>query len=380
LKDRLDRLRKHALLIGASALAASLAGSIFDPDVFFRSYLVGFLMWSGVALGALAILCLHQFVGGEWGFVARRVLEAATRTLPWLPLFFLPLVAGLSRLYPWVGGAPDRPYLNAAFFLVRAALYFAVWIFLARRLNKLSREQDRGERYWVSRLQVLGALGMLAYGLSVTFASIDWVMSLEPEWYSTIYGLTFMVGQVLSAFAFLVLVLWFLSPYEPLASRLRASHFHDLGNFILTFVLLWAYLAFSQYLLIWAGNLPEEIPWYIHRTRGGWRAVGIALVVFHFALPFVLLLSRQTKRRAETLIRVAAVILVARFLDLVWLVMPASRERLGLHWMDAMVPIGIGGLWLALFLRELPALPLLALNDPRFAETPGEEGVAHGTS
>lgn len=372
---RLAVVRRRCLIGGGLALAVSAAGAWLAPDAFFRAYLIGFLFWSGIALGSLAVLCLHQFVGGEWGFVIRRLLEASSRTILWLPLFFAPVLLGLSRLYPWTG-TNETSYLSTDFFLVRAAIYLTAWVVFAHQLNRLSREQERGERSWVNRLQTLGAVGMLVYALTITFASVDWVMSLEPDWHSTVYGLGFMVGQALAAFAFVIPMLSRLSRFEPMASRVRESHFHDLGNLLLAFVLLWAYLAFSQYLIIWSGNIPDEISWYLHRLRGGWSFVGLAIIVFHFVVPFFLLLFRHLKQRRKLLSRVALAILAARWIDLFWLVTPASRERLGIHWMDLTVSLGLGGLWLFLFLREVEALPLLASKDPRF--TPRAiDGGAH---
>jgi hypothetical protein len=380
-----ETVRRRALVVGVLAAVVSIAGLVTGAEAFFHAYLVGFLFSSGLALGALALVCLQHVASGQWGFVSRRVLEAASRTVYWLPVLFVPLLFGLGTLYPWLGEeaadelvAHKAPYLNLSFFLARSAVYFLVWIGLAHQLSKYSVDQDRGERFWVNRLQATGALGMLLIGLTVTFASIEWVMSLEPQWFSTIYGLVFMVGQVLSGLALVVLVLAALSGREPLASKLAPSHFHDLGNLMLAFVLLWAYMAFSQYLIIWSGNLPEEIPWYLHRSAGGWSLLAIVLVVFHFALPFVLLLARRVKQQAAVLVKVAAGVLIARWLDMVWLVEPSWRESLMLPWLDLATTLALGSLWLVLFARELDKAPLLPLNDPRFAADLGEEALEHG--
>lgn len=384
-----ETVRRRALVVGAAGGLVSVAGAFTSLDAFFHAYLVGFLFVSGLALGALALVCLQHVSSGQWGFVSRRVLEAASRTVYGLPVLFLPLLLGLESLYPWLGEEPadeliahKAPYLNLGFFLLRTALYFVVWAALAQQLSKYSADQDRGERYWVNRLQATGALGMLLIGLTVTFASVDWVMSLEPHWFSTIYGLVFMVGQVLSALALVVLVLRALSGREPLASKLAPSHFHDLGNLMLAFVLLWAYMAFSQYLIIWSGNLPEEISWYLHRSAGGWSILAVVLVVFHFAVPFVVLLGRRVKQQANVLARVAIAILVARWLDMVWLVEPSWRETLVIPWLDLAATLALGSLWFLLFAREVEKLPLLPLNDPRFEEkagrSTGEEALEHG--
>jgi hypothetical protein len=254
-----------------------------------------------------------------------------------------------------------------------------VWTGLAYQLNRWSREQDQGHRAFVNRFQLLSGIGLILYGLTATFASVDWAMSLEPHWFSTIYGLQFIAAQVLSALALTVLILLLLSTHQPMSRRLRPSHFHDFGNLLLAFVMLWAYLAFSQYLITWSGNLPEEIPWYLNRTRGGWQWIGLLLIIFHFAVPFFLLLLRATKRKARTLALVAFALLILRAVDWIWLVEPAFSEGIHVHWMDIAAPVGIGGLWLVFFLRQLRTLPLLPVHDPRFAEKVNEgEALEHG--
>jgi hypothetical protein len=381
--------QKRSALAGAVGLSLCLVGALVSPGQLLRSYLVGFLFWLGVPLGCLALLLLHHLVGGNWGFVSRRSFEAASRTLPVLAGFFLPILLGLRELYPWAaaGAVEADPalqhkavYLNRGSFLLRAGVFFAIWVLLALFVNRYSREQDKGERAWLGRLQLVGALGLLLYGLTITFAAVDWVMSLEPHWFSTVYGLLFMVGQVLSGLAFVVVVLALLSRFEPLSRRLQPAHFHDLGNLILAFVLLWAYLAFSQYLIIWSGNLPEEIPWYVHRLDGGWQWLGLILIVFHFAVPFLVLLSRTVKRQAQTLVKVAVALLVFRVVDLFWLAAPAfSPGALRVHWLDLAAPLAIGGFWLSVFFWQLKALPLLPLNDPRFAGAlEPREAMEHG--
>jgi hypothetical protein len=388
LNEKLGTLQKRAAVMGVVALAASVAGAFAAPQQFFRSYLIGYLLITGIALGALALLMIQHIISGEWGYIGRRAFEAATRTLPVLLIAFIPLALGLSELYEWA--VPEHvagdellehkaAYLNVTFFLIRTVIYFAIWIGLAFQLNRWSKAQDRGEPADLRRFQLVSGIGLLLFGLTVTFASVDWVMSLEPHWFSTIYGMQFVIGIVLSALAFMVPVLVLLSKYEPMSRHIERKHYHDFGNLMLAFVLLWAYLAFSQYLITWSGNLPEEIPWYLNRMQGGWQYIGLLLVVFHFAVPFFLLLSRATKRSARILSRVAVAILVLRLVDLIWLVEPAFTSSLRVHWMDVAAPIGIGGVWLAIFTRQLKALPLLPVNDPRFAGTPEtKEALEHG--
>ncbi len=379
LQARLDVVQRRSLLIGGVGLMLCVGGAVLDPAQFFRSYLVAYLFWIGIALGSLAIVMLHHLVGGAWGFVIRRLLESAASTLPVMALLFVPFLFGLHDLYVWarpeeVAGSEllqhKSPYLNVPFFLTRTAIYFAVWIGLAFLLSRWSLEQDRTADLSLSRrLQMLSGPGLVLYGLTMTFGAIDWVMSLEPEWFSTIYGITFMVGQVLSSFAFIILIAVVLADRPPLADVASPAHFHDLGNLLLAFVMLWAYMAFSQFLIIWTGNLPEEIPWYLHRIGGGWKWIGPSLFLFYFAVPFLLLLSRGTKRRRRMLFVVAAAIVMMRLVDLFWLVAPPFHPSgLRVHWMDLLAPIGVGGIWMGVFVRQLKGRPLLPLHDPYLGE------------
>ncbi|MBM3814162.1 MAG: hypothetical protein FJW20_21260 [Acidimicrobiia bacterium] len=358
-------MRNKALIAGAAALAVTAAGMAANPDQFWRSYLLGFLYWAGVPVGCLALLMLHHLVGGGWGIVIRRTLEAGTRTLPLVAVLILPVLMNIPRLYLWA--QPDKvahdellkhkaPYLNTPFFLGRTAFYFAVWMALAWLLNKYSdgQEKSQSDGTWKPKLQLVSGLGLLLYGLTATFASVDWVMSLDPHWFSTIYGVMFMVGGALTAMSFVIVVMSRLVRSEPMAALMKPNHFHDLGNLMFAFVMLWAYVSFSQYLIIWSGNLPEEIPWYLHRFHGAWGYVAVALLLFHFALPFVLLLLRTIKRKAQVLAAVAIGMLIMRLVDMAWVVTPSFHgEHISLHWMDVTAPVGIGGLWVAFFLTQL---------------------------
>ncbi|HEY3304173.1 MAG TPA: hypothetical protein VGL70_11630 [Candidatus Binatia bacterium] len=370
--------RKRSLALGIAALALSAAGALFSPQQFFRSYLVAFLFWIGFPLGCWAILMLHHLVGGRWGFMIQRSLESAGRTFPLMALLFLPLVFGLRELYPWsLPGAAADPllheksaYLNPNFFVARAIFYFAVWIVFGYFLSRWSREQDRaGGSSLTARLQNISGPGLALYGLTVTFSAIDWSMSLEPHWHSTIYGMIFMVSHALAALAFVVIVAYLLLDREPLAQVADRDRFHDLGNLLLALVMLWAYLGFCQFLLVWVENLREEIPWYLRRITGGWQGVAVLLIAFQFALPFLLLLSRSAKRRVRVLAGVALLVLVMHWVDLLWLVAPAFHPgKFHLHWIDLTTLAGIGGVWMAAFLFCLGENPLLPLRDPRFVE------------
>ena len=375
----LERMQKKALLIGAIGLGVSLILAFLYPAQFFRSYLFAYVFWIGLALGSLAITLLHHLSGGRWGAVIRRILESGTRTFPLLALLFLPLAAGVRSIYVWTDQqkmAADAVlqqksiYLNLPFFFVRAAIYFAVWLVLANLLNKWSKQEDEASTPALqSKFQFLGGFGLLLYGLTATFASVDWMMSLEPHWFSTIYGLLVIVGQVLSAFAFVIAVTQLLMQYKPLSEALNTTLFHDLGKLMFAFVFIWAYLAFSQFLIIWSGNLPEEIPWYKHRLSHGWQSIGLILVLFHFAVPFLLLLSRDLKKNPKILATIAIGVLVMRVVDLYWMVGPEFHPHgLTVHLLDILLPIGMGGIWLAFFFKQLRAMPLVPLHDPNLQE------------
>ena len=380
----IDRVRRPSLAVGLVALAACAAGAFLSPNAFFRGYLFGYVFFTGLSLGCLAVVMLHHLTGGAWGIPIRRMLESGTRTLPLIAILFLPIALGLRRLYSWA--RPEEvardtllqakeAYLNVPFFLARAAFYFAVWIAIAYYLNRWSLEQDHGGSPALSRkLQLLSAGGLVAYGLTMTFASIDWVMSLEPHWFSTMYGVLYIAGQALNALAFVTAALVLLSRQAPYAGYVRSSHFHDLGKLLLAFVMFWSYVAFAQYLIIWAGNLPEEIPWYLRRLSGGWGWLGAALIVLHFALPFLLLLPEGANRNPRILASVAALVVLMRFVDVYWLVRPVFTQagaaprsaRFQLHWLDVAASIGIGGVWLSVFLWQLEERPLLPVNDPEY--------------
>jgi hypothetical protein len=375
----LQRARPKALIAGLIALALCGLGALFDPQQFFRSYLVGFLFWFGIALGCLAVLMIHHIAGGAWGAVTRRVLESAAGTIPLLALLFVPIVLGIGELYEWahpsiVAADPilraKHAYLNVPFFIGRAALYFAVWWAIGAFLIRWSTDEDTAPPGSMTRrLELLSRGGLVLYGLTVTFAAIDWIMSLQPHWFSTIYGLLIMGGQGVAAFAFTIPMAALLLQQDSVAKVVRPTQFGDLGSLLLAFVMIWAYLALSQLLITWSGNLPEEISWYLRRTEGGWKWVGYFLVVAHFIAPFLVLLSRRLKRNARALAFVALWLIFARYVDVYWLVVPSFEEGgLRVHWMDLLAPIGVGGVWFWLFLGRLASRPVLPLGDASLPE------------
>jgi hypothetical protein len=379
-----DRVQRLGLIAGGVGAVFCLLGLVLSPTYFFRAWLVGWVLWMGVTLGCLAIFMLHHLTRGDWGLVVRRVLEAASRTLPLLLLLFLPIAFGMRELYVWARPEVVRadeilqhkqPYLNVPFFFVRLLFYFLIWGGFAWILNRLSLRQDRvADPGLARRMQLIAAFGIVGYCLAVTFAAVDWLMSLQPHWFSTIYGIYLMGSQGLSALAFLIIVALYLSRREPLAGVIQPRHFHDWGKLLFAFVMLWAYFSFSQFLIIWSGNLPEEISFYLPRIQGGWGILALAIVVLQFALPFGLLLSRDLKRDARRLAAVALVILVMRWADLLWQVEPAFAERnAAFYWLYLAAPVAIGGLWLSYFVRELKKRPLLPLNDPYLPEAIAHE-------
>ena len=381
----LERVQQRALGVGVVALLACVIGALFWPSDFFRAYLFSYMFYIGLSLGCMALAMLQYLSGGAWGLVIRRITESATRTIPLLVLLFIPILIGIPKLYVW--SDPDvvkadsllqhkHIYLNVPFFIGRAIFYFAGWLVFAHYLNKWSHEQDStGIDPQARRLQRLSGPGLCFYGMSATFAAVDWVMSLEPRWFSTIYGFLFIAGQGLSACAFCIALLVVLSrPGRPLAGIIGPSHLHDIGKLLFTFTMLWAYCSYSQFLIIWSGNLTDEIPWYMERLKGGWQWIAILLVLFHFAFPFALLLSRSLKRTGPVIVKIAVFILVMRFVDLFWQVTPGvTKTGFRITWMDLVAPLGIGGLWLAMFLFQLRKWPLLPLRDPHL-----EEAIAHG--
>jgi hypothetical protein len=386
----LDRIQRLALIAGVAGLALCGVGAFLDPGQFFQSYLFAYLFWLGLALGSMAITFLYHLVGGAWGFLIRRLMEAAAMTLPLMLVLFLPIavdvLSGSSYLYEWARPeAANDPiiqtkaaYLNVPFFLVRALVYFAIWIGLAYFVNRWSLEQDStGDPRLSDRLRLIGRYGLVVYILTLTFASVDWAMSIEPHWFSSIFGVLFLAGQGLSSMAFAIVTAGLLSRREPLAQVATTNAFNDLGNLLLAFVMFWAYINLSQYLIIWSGNLPEEVPWYLHRTQGGWVWLIRFVLAFQFVAPLLLLFSRRTKRNIQRLTVLAAVLLCVHLVEIFWRIAPSFRQAgLAIHWLDIAAPIAVGGIWIAAFAWLLKRRPLVALHDPISATL--REAHGHG--
>jgi hypothetical protein len=370
-------------VVGVVAGLLCAAGWYFFPAQFFPAYLVAFLFWLGIALGSLAIVMIHHLTAGGWGLPIRRIQEATFINLVLMAVLFLPLLAGLPTLYLWAQpGAMEADeilarkiqYLNVPFFQARAAIYFGIWILLSLALNWLSsgtRREDELVRQ--RRLALVSGPGLVLWALTVTFAAVDWGMSLEPHWYSSMYGVLFMGGQGVSGLAAAIIAAVVLRRYAHWPEHLTRDRLNDLGNLLLAFVMFWAYVSFMQFLIIWSANLPEETPWYLHRSARLWAWVAIGLAVLHFFTPFLLLLWRQTKRKPQWLVGVAALLLVMRWIDLTWLVMPTfSPDVLYLSWLNFAAPVAIGGLWLAVFAWRLPARAALPMHEVH------EEEEVHG--
>jgi len=384
------RVQARALIVGLAGLVVATGGFFADRAHFFQSYLIAFLFWMMITLGCFGLLMLHHLTGGAWGLMVRRPLEAASRTFPLLALLFIPVILGLHDLYHWsdieaVAADPilqlKEPYLNARGFVARAVIYFVLWMVFAWRLSALSLEQDRQEDPALIRaMQRWAAPGFLMLALTMTLASVDWMMSLDPHWYSSLYGLWFFTGSGLSGLTFVILISHYLTERQPMADVFSKDHFHDYGKLLFAFVMLWGYLSFSQFLLIWSGNLPEEIPFYLRRFDGGWMAVSGLLLVGQFVLPFVLLLSADLKKRSAMLVKVAVLVLVMRWVDIVWNTAPTLKavhggehSMLAGLWIDLAALVGLGGIWVWWYMRELGKHPLLPVNDPFLREALGDE-------
>jgi hypothetical protein len=378
LAETLKKYQSIAAFVGLPFLALLIAGYFMvGPQQFLRSYLVGMFFWFGMGMGCLALLMVHMVSGGAWGVMIRRPLEAGARTIPVMWLCFLPLLIFAPKLYSWAdpANANDKIvllkhlYLNVPFLWIRWLIYGVVWCGLSFLLTKWSVEEDQTKSWKVSSaMEKLSGPGIVAYFLTITFAAIDFLMSLDVTWASTIYGFLIAIGQGLSAMSLVVAVVVLCAKYSPMDHALTSKHLHDLGKLMLALVMLWAYLSFSQYLIIYSGNLPQEITWYIRRLNGGWQWVGLALLLLHFALPFSLLLSQSLKKNPTTISKIAIFIIFIRIVDVFWLVEPnfqdVNHPVFTVSWLDIVAPIGFGGLWLAMFFNMLPKRPLLPLGYP----------------
>lgn len=355
-----ERLSKSALVVGVIGLVACAVGFGVSKDQFFRSYLLGYVYWFGIAFGCLGIQMIHALTGGRWGMGIRRPMFAAAVTLPVLALLFVPLLFGLDSLYQWADPAivegdhilqHKAAYLNTPGFIGRALFCFATWSGLAMLLYK--RSLQRGlERTPNAKMRVLSGPGLLFCALTMTMASVDWLMSLDPHWFSTMFGVIVIVGQLLSGMAFVIAVVLFDAKQRK--DAMSRDHLQDLGNLLLVFTMLWAYVSFSQYLIIYAGNMAEDVTWYADRSGGGWQYMSLTLIILHFAVPFLILVSRRSKRSSSVMGVLVCAILVMRLVENYWVIAPNFHHHsITAHVLDLAAPIGVGGVWLFWFLKRL---------------------------
>ena len=384
-------IAQRSLIVGVVFGIAALALAFTRTDEFFRAYLLGYMCWLGVALGSMAIIMIRHLTGGGWGVVIRRIQGAAMRSLPLLTVLFIPIAVAVlqHRIYPWAiwtvspnavadphihehlmkNGFILSAYLNSSGFIIRAIIYFAIWNVIAFLLSKWSKEGDRPNAPDnTEKFKAVAGPGLILYAFTISFAAIDWVMSFDPSWISTMFGLIILIGQMLSAICFAVVVERILVNYKPMSEMLTPDFVHDHGKWMMTFIMVWAYFSFSQWLIIWAGNLPSEISFYMLRLHGGWGQIGLFLALFHFCVPFAVLLSRPFKRNVRKLVWVAIWLIFMRYVDLFWIIEPNFSKSFTLTLADVVVPIAIGGIWLAFFFRNLGSLPLLPVYDPTAIE------------
>ncbi len=383
--ERVRRVQWTALVVGLVALAICVVyGFLFDHAQFFRSYLLAYVYWLAVSLGCLGMLMLQHLSGGVWGSAIRRLFEAGAATLVLMLLLAVPVALGLDELYTWARPGPSahpewldhvRPYLNVNFVLIRMAGYFVLWIGLAYLLNRWSGALDgSGDPRYSWRMTRISGPGAALCVMSALFFSTDMVMSLEPEWYSTIFGFVFVTDALLEGMALSVAAFALLSESGPLSEVISPLYFLDYGKILLGIIVFWSYVGFSQLLIIWIGNLPHEVVWYVHRSSGGWMWVAMAMLIFMFFLPLLVLLSRSFKRSRRALATLCGLILLMELVRVFWYVEPSFHtDGFYLHWMDVVAPIGIGGVWISAFcwwLRRRPVLPLYLVprRHPRSVE------------
>lgn len=370
-------LGKNALIVGFLFLAVSAAGWFMDSEQFFSSYLVAYIFWLTFALGGLFFTLLNHLSGAEWSIVMRRFTEATMYSFPLLALFFIPILFGMHDLYHWTHEdvvvkdailSAKAGYLNIPFFIVRAVIYFTIWFLLSRALYKLSLKQDKApDDKIILKMRQISAPGMILYALTSTFASFDWLMSLEPHWFSTIYGLYLFSGSFLTILSFVILMGLTLRKKGLLTDVFTIEHYHDLAKFIFGFIVFWAYIGFSQYFLIWYANIPEETIWYLIRWDNGWYVITMMIVFGHFVIPFLALILRSSKRNLSWLKIVAAWMIIIHYVDMIWLIRPGLSHGHGPHfsWMDLTTVLAIGGFFIWNFWNNLTSNPLVPVGERR---------------
>jgi hypothetical protein len=371
---------KTALIASIAGLVLSIFGYFLDSKHFFYSYLVAYVFWASIMLGALFFTMLNHISGATWNIVLRRILEHVMNTVPLMAILFLPVLLGLHDLYHWSHEevvANDAllqkktPYLNAPFFIIRALLYFSIWYVLSKTLFRTSIIQDEDfQPAQIKKMRKISAPGIVLFAITSTFAAFDWLMSLDPHWYSTIFGLYIFAGSFLSILAVLVIFGLALRNKKILHDVITVEHYHDLGKYLFGFTVFWGYMAFSQYFLIWYANIPEETIWYLHRWEGTWKYITMLLVFGHFLLPFITLMPRAAKRNLKFMKLIGVWILVMHYFDIYWIVMPTIYEH-GFHfsWIDLTTFVGISGIFLYYFWSKYFSRALVPVNDPHLKDS-----------
>jgi hypothetical protein len=367
-----------ALVVAGVATVLCIIYACFAPGRFMLAYLYAYMFWLGMSLGGLGLVMLAHCTGGEWAYPIRRLAETAAAVMPLMLLLFIPIAFGIPKLYPWFHPAAGTHlaglrvlldhYLNTPYFLTRSAAYLIIWCVMAWALYLWSLKRDRtSDRRLSIRMHNLSAVGVVIYFFTMTFASVDWVMSRDAPWKSTIFGFVITMGQVLSAVCFLTIVLALVCRYRPFKGRIIRGHFNDVGNLLLVMVILWAYMNFVQYLIIWTGNTSGEIPWFVTRSTGGWMWISVLLIVFHFFAPFFILLIRQVKRRIGVMGTLAAILLLLHLMDVLWVVAPSGvlgEPNVRWLWIELLTPVAVGGWWMAAYLWLAAGRPILADRPP----------------
>ena len=379
LPAKFDRAQRAAGFTGVGLLAACAVYGLFFPASFFEGYLAAFVFWVEIALGCMVLLFVQNLTGGLWGLVANRFFEAGMMTIPFCGLLFIPVAFGMPYLFSWVH--PDMPelrhlvgeksaFLNVPFYIIRNFLYFALLGGMAFYLRGLGRKRDRDfaeddSAEATDRLAAVSGPSLVAFVLLMNGASIDWVMSLRPEWYSSMLVVEFVNEQVVAALAWSIVLLRGLAEVAPLKEALSEKVVHDLGKLLLAAVAFWAYVTFSEYLIIWTGNLPHEISWFLDRSTPGWVAWAVLLVGLHFVVPLFCLIMTSVTKNLDRLAKVALLILAAHFVQTVWWIEPGFSDHFHINWTTPVLIVALGGIWSWAYLRHLAAAPLLPLHDPR---------------
>jgi hypothetical protein len=373
-----DRGRVYLIanVVLAIGFAASIVALLVDRSHFFHAWLVGAMFWFTLAAGGLFFVMMHHLVGATWSVVLRRIAEAVMAALPYMIFILVPIVAGIHDLYHWShadvvahdeGLQGKTAYLNVTFFVIRIIVYFIIWAILARLLYKASLRQDEGHTEQLnSRFRRTSAPGMILFAFTLTFAAFDWMMSLDAHWYSTIFGAYIFSGGAVAVLAFLPLISILLNRQGVMSDVITVEHYHDMGKLLFAFVIFWAYMAFSQYFLIWYGNIPEETEWFLRRWTGSWKTISLILVFGNFVIPFFILITRGAKRRLTMLGIFAVWLLFMHWVDLYWVVMPSLYpEGANLSWIDLAPMMAIGGAFVARFWHTFCAHPTVAKGDPK---------------